>query len=139
MIRPPVFSDLKAIARLNRLVHEMHAQNAPAHFKQPSGTDDFLSWFTPVLQERDSFVVVAEVSGDVVGYLYAKEVKKAESWIRPGTHFFMLHHIAVDPSFQRGGYGSGLMNALFEEGAKRGISAENGCRDSSIKNHRNEE
>lgn len=121
MIRTAVVSDLGGIARLNRFVHELHAQNVPSRFKHPKGTDEFLSWFTPVLHEHDSFVIVADVSDVVVGYLYAKEVKKEESWIRPHSNFFMLHHIAVAPKFQKGGIGSQLLDALFEEGERRGI------------------
>lgn len=113
MIRSPLLSDIAEIARLNQIVHAMHADKAPTRFKLPAGPETFIAWFTPILQAQDSFVVVAEVSGKVVGYLYAKEEKKAESWVRPAAHFFMLHHIAVNPAFQRDGYGSNLMNALF--------------------------
>lgn len=121
MIRPAVTSDLESIAQLNLLVHELHAGNVPSRFKRPSGTEDFISWFGPVLQEPGSFIVVAEASREIAGYLYAKEEKKVESWVRPASHFFMLHHIAVDPEFQREGYGTRLMGSLFEEARKREI------------------
>jgi ribosomal protein S18 acetylase RimI-like enzyme len=64
---------------------------------------------------------LAEKDGEAVGYLFAQEVRREESLIRPALRWLILEHVAVAPSFQRQGVGTALMKALFVEASARKI------------------
>ncbi|VGO19815.1 GNAT family N-acetyltransferase [Pontiella sulfatireligans] len=81
MIRIAKPSDLKDIARLSQILQKMHADNFPAFFKATPDDAAFCAWFKNVIEEPESLVLVATDSDTMVGYLYAKEERKSESWV----------------------------------------------------------
>ncbi|MCE0499593.1 MAG: GNAT family N-acetyltransferase [Methylacidiphilales bacterium] len=121
MIRLATEADLPALMRLNAMVQELHARREPESFKILSDEAACIEWFRKILAEPANCVFVAEKDQSVIGYLFAQEVKREESWMRPPAHLFMLEHIAVAPEFQRKGYGHALMGRFFSEAKRRGI------------------
>jgi len=121
MIRAANQSDIPSIWELNAIVQKLHAEHVPSLIKEPSDNSDFLAWFGEIIEDPNACVLIAEVSGSVAGYLYAQEVKKEASWVRPKLHYLMLHHIVIKPEHQRQGLGDGLMKALMAEAKKRGL------------------
>ncbi len=121
VIRAAVQSDILSIWELNVIVQKLHAEHVPTLIKEPSDSNGFATWFEEVIADPRSYVLMVEQSGSIVGYLYAQEVKKEESWVRPELHYFMLHHIVVKPDHQKQGLGDGLMKALMAEAKKRGL------------------
>jgi ribosomal protein S18 acetylase RimI-like enzyme len=121
MIRAANQSDVQSIWELNVIVQKLHAEHVPTLIKMPSDNSDFLAWVGGVILDPTAYVLIAELSGSVAGYLYAQEVKKDESWVRPELHYMMLHHIVIKPEHQRKGLGDSLMKALMEEASKRSL------------------
>jgi len=122
MIRIAAQSDIANIARLNDGVQRLHAKHEPALFRQPTSAAAFIAWFEKAIREPTAFVLLAEESREAAGYLYANEVRKDETWVRPALHFFLIHHIVVAPAFQKRGVGGALMQAVIEEAKRRKIS-----------------
>jgi GNAT superfamily N-acetyltransferase len=121
MIRLATSTDITGIARLNHAVQRLHAEKARSHFRLSSSDTSFIDWFKKASAEPTAYVLLAEESGDTVGYLYADEVQREKTWVRPAMRFFMLHHIAVAPAFQKRGVGGGLMQAFIAEARRRRI------------------
>lgn len=123
MIRKATSDDIPAVSELNNTVQMFHASHAPCLFKAP--IDDgvaFRSWFEKVLIDPDSIVLVAERDSAAVGYAYAQDIRREETWIRPAQRFILLHHIAVATSSQKAGIGTALVKALFQIANTNGVS-----------------
>jgi len=121
LLRPATKADLQNIVELSNLVQSLHAENHPKLIKPPSEGSEFSDWFVGVIESPDSIVLVVELSGVVVGYIYAEEVKKPASWVNPSLHFLMLHHIGVDSNFQGRGIGQMLMDGIYQEAKNRDV------------------
>ena len=121
MIRAVTPNDIGAVVRLFHGVQELHATHVPAAFRQPSDEESASAWLAPILGNPNAYCRLAEQDGEAVGYLFAQEVHREESLIRPALRWLVLEHIAVAPSFQRRGVGTALMKALFAEAAARKI------------------
>ena len=122
LIRKATEADLPSIVELNNLVQSLHARNHPKLIKPASEGTEFSDWFVEVIENPDSIVLVVELSGTVVGYIYAEEVKKTASWVSPTVHLLMLHHIGVDTNSQRRGVGKMLMDGIYQEAKNRDMS-----------------
>jgi ribosomal protein S18 acetylase RimI-like enzyme len=123
MIRKATSDDIPAVSELNQTVQMLHVSHAPHLFKAPAdGALAFRSWFEKVLIDPDSTVLVAERDGAAVGYVYAQEIRREETWIRPAQRFILLHHIAVATLFQNAGIGTALVIALFQVANTNGVS-----------------
>jgi ribosomal protein S18 acetylase RimI-like enzyme len=122
VLRPATEADLPALVGLNSGVQELHARHVPTHIKMPSGDPGSAELFRKMLAEPTACTVVAEEGQAVVGYFFAQEVKRDESWIRPALCVFVLEHFAVDPAFRRQGIGTALMGRFLQEAVARGIS-----------------
>ena len=121
LLRPATETDLPALVRLSSSVQELHAWHVPAHIKMPSPNPGCADLFREALAEQTGCVVVAEEAQSIVGYFFAQEVKREESWVRPALRFFMLEHIAIDPVFRRKGIGHALITRFFDEALSREI------------------
>ncbi len=121
MIRIAKPSDLSDISRLSQILQKMHADNFPAFFKSEPDDAAFCAWFKDVIEEPESLVLVAMDSDTMVGYLYAQEERKSESWVTRDYHRFLLHHIVVDPLFRNKHYGRELMARFLKDADQRGI------------------
>jgi ribosomal protein S18 acetylase RimI-like enzyme len=118
-IRPAKADDLPALVRLNAMVQKLHAQHMPTYFKNPSRRNRRDTWFAKVLSDPQASLVVAESGGAVIGYFYAQEASRSKSWLVRPSRFFMLEHLAVEPSHRCKGVGRALMNRFFVEARKR--------------------
>ena len=78
--------------------------------------------FHKMLAEPTACLVVAEEGQSIIGYFFAQEAKREESWVRPALCVFMLEHIAVDSAFRCKGIGHALITRFLDEARSRGIS-----------------
>jgi ribosomal protein S18 acetylase RimI-like enzyme len=121
MIRAVTPQDIKAVGRLFQGVQELHATHVPQAFRRPTDEESTSAWLGPIIGSPNAYCLLAEQDGEAVGYLFAQEVRREESLIRPAIRWLILEHVAVAPSFQRQGVGTALMKALFVEAAARKI------------------
>ncbi|MDA3873758.1 MAG: GNAT family N-acetyltransferase [Kiritimatiellae bacterium] len=121
IIRTAQIDDLPHIAQLSRIVQGLHADAMPELFKPPTESGHFCSWFSEKFDDAKAWIAVADVSGALVAYIYAKEVEKPDSWVSRSLKTFFLHHIVVEPRFENQGIGRALMAAMIQEGEARGL------------------
>src|SRR5215475_10484670 len=71
MIRPAVMSDVPALCQLAELLARQHADYDPARYRLPkSVADAYVELLTKELAQEDTVVLVAEMSGVLIGYVY---------------------------------------------------------------------
>jgi ribosomal protein S18 acetylase RimI-like enzyme len=122
VLRPATDADLPELLGLNASTQELHAREVPTHFKMPSADAGCAEMLRKMLAEPTACLVVAEEGEAVIGYFFAQEVAREESWVRPALRHFILEHIAVNSPFRRRGIGQALIERFFDEAKLRGIA-----------------
>jgi diamine N-acetyltransferase len=109
--RPAQTGDAALLARLNRAVQQMHADNRPDFFKPPDDLAPFVQFFDGILAQSQNHVLIAEEDGQSVGYLYGEVIDRPENPYSYAWRYFYIHQISVEPPYRRQGIGSRLLAA----------------------------
>ncbi|MCW2598459.1 MAG: GCN5-related N-acetyltransferase [Frankiales bacterium] len=107
-LRPASLADAPAVARLCELVQGLHFEAMPEEFTGPDPVA-LLAFFQARLPERAVVVLLAELAGHAVGYLYAEEVHRPPTELTQELDILYVHHMAVAPEARRTGIGTALM------------------------------
>jgi ribosomal protein S18 acetylase RimI-like enzyme len=123
-IRRATRSDLPALGRMGALLMRTHYAFDQKRFLEPGdNAEEGYAWFLGEQLEDDTNIVVlvAEIKGDVIGYVYAALEPISWKELRDACGF--IHDIVVEVSGRRSGVGTALMEAalawLKEQGAPR--------------------
>jgi shikimate dehydrogenase len=103
--------DAIAISALHALLQRMHADAHPDFFKQPSPTIFPPDYVCELIAKPETVMLVAEIDGKVVGYLYGDTSPTLETNATYGFARFFIHHICVAPEAQGRGAGKALVQA----------------------------
>jgi ribosomal protein S18 acetylase RimI-like enzyme len=112
--------DLPGLGRLGALLVYQHHAFDPARFLAPDdGVEEGYAWFLGTqLQAPDVVIHVAQVEGEVVGYVYA--AIEPPSWKELREQAGFIHDIVVDERFRRRGVGQQLLEAAVAWLEQRG-------------------
>ena len=122
-IRPATRADLPAVGRLGALLVRMHHDFDPLRFlpATPHTEQGYASFLGTQLDVRDVIVLVAEGSGELLGYTYAG--LEGIDYMSLRGPAGVLYDIVVDPAHRGRGIGRTLLDAtmaaLRERGAPR--------------------
>ena len=112
-IRPATKSDQAALGRYGGALMRQHHDIDPRRFimtdRPEAGYGRFL---VSRLEDADSVVLVAERSGEVLGYAYAG--LEPLNWMELRAACGLLHDVFVDPAARRQGIGERLVAAAIE-------------------------
>lgn len=110
-IRPATPADLPALGRLGALLIRIHNDfDRQRFFAPPSNPEEGYAWFLgSQLDDPDVVVLVAEVDGRVVGYVYAGV--EPHSWKELREECGFVHDLIVDPGARGQGAGERLLEA----------------------------
>jgi putative acetyltransferase len=108
-VRSEIEGDREAALEVERLAFSGGRGGEPA--------DDIVTAIRTIREEPDSFALVAELDGEVVGHAQFSRAWVGESPVA------LLGPIGVDPDHQRRGIGSALVRAGLEEAGRRGEPA----------------
>ena len=118
-IRPATRGDIPALGRLAALLVRTHHEFDPQRFIAPTPrTESGYGSFLGSQMKGDTFVLVAELEGAVVGYTYAGI--EEHDWMALRGPAGVLHDIVVDPGHRGHGIGRGLLEATVAELESRG-------------------
>ena len=120
-IRRATHADTGALARLNATVQAFHANALPTFFKQPSDHTFPPTRFAELLDKPDTVIFLAEVDGEAAGYLYADTTPAMETTSTYALERVWIHHIGVEPVYQRQGVGTALIEATRQLARELGI------------------
>jgi ribosomal protein S18 acetylase RimI-like enzyme len=113
-IRRATEADLPALGVLGASLLRAHYAFDQQRFMAPSGAPEAgYAWFLGTqLKEDDVTIFVAELSGSVVGYVYAGLEPQSWKELREAAGF--IHDIVVTPEAQRHGVATALIDAACE-------------------------
>ena len=125
IIRKATAGDLPAVGALGALLIRTHHELDPRRFiaVTPTSADGYASWLGSQLKKRNVVVLVAELGGRIVGYVYA--AVEGYDWMSLRGPAGVLHDIVVHPAHRGRGIGEQLLATalefLRERGAPRAV------------------
>jgi ribosomal protein S18 acetylase RimI-like enzyme len=114
VIRRATAADLPALGKLGASLLRTHYAFDPERFMAPRGDPEAgYAWFLGTqLKEDDVAVLVAERSGEVIGYVYAGMEPQSWKELREAAGF--IHDVVVAADARRTGVASALVEAACE-------------------------
>ena len=110
------------IASLNEAVQKMHAEHHPGVFKYPADAEEMERFFRDRMSDEDSFVFIARVSGQAVGYVWCTIERKPENVFKYAQEKIYIHQLSVNTEYRRKGVGRRLVGAVEALAGDNGIS-----------------
>jgi ribosomal protein S18 acetylase RimI-like enzyme len=119
IVRPAADSDLDAAARLAGELVRLHHRFDPKRFFLPENVEkSYRWWLGKELAGRDAILLVAELGGRVVGYVYGRVEDR--DWNMLLEKHAALHDVLVDDTVRRRGVAEALVDAFAAEAKRRG-------------------
>jgi ribosomal protein S18 acetylase RimI-like enzyme len=119
-VRPATASDVDALGRMGAaLVHQHHGFDAQRFMLPEDPESGYRWWLGKELKAKDAVVLVAERSGEVVGYAYGRVEEK--DWNALRDRCGGLHDIWVEQTARGSGAGRLLAEALVRRFAELGV------------------
>ncbi len=109
------------IARLNNAVQQLHAEHYPDVFKFPTDPMEMETFFRDKIQADDSFVLMARISGNAVGYVWGQIQRKEENLFKHAQERIYICQLSVDLAHRRKGVGRELIRAVEHLAKEKGI------------------
>lgn len=119
-VRAAVLADVPSLARLNRLVQELHVEAEPAFFKMAT-VEEAEGFFREILSREETRAYVAEEEDVAAGYLLAALRERPEDAFCTARRWLQIDHISVGPAYQRRGHASAMLSAAVECARSEGI------------------
>ncbi len=120
-IRTAEAGDLDALVDLNLVVQELHVAAEPDRFSEPDRAT-VARWFEDVLAADAWTVLVAEVDGEVVGYLLFEQVDRTAGTFTRALRTLYVHQLGVAPAARRQGVGRALLQRVDEAARSLGVT-----------------
>ncbi|MFD1636355.1 GNAT family N-acetyltransferase [Evansella tamaricis] len=111
--------DYQVILKLNKSVHDLHVQLYPEHFKQYDETV-IGGFFQSIINNPQFLFLLVEDEGEYRGYAWVEYKDYPESPFTKSRQSIYVHHLNILESHKGKGYGSHLMNAIYEIARKNG-------------------
>jgi GNAT superfamily N-acetyltransferase len=122
VIRSATAVDLPFVGRLGALLMRVHHEFDAERFLSPgTNPERGYAWFLGTqIEDEHSVVLVAELDGQLIGYVYA--AIEPLSWKELRDEAGFIHDIVVEPSHRDSGAGSLLLDAAIEWLRGRGMA-----------------
>lgn len=120
-VRQALPADMDAVVELNGVVQSLHARLEPSVFRDSVNPAELRTFFSSVLISQDNYILIAERSSEVVGYVWFDYQERPES---PFTHArtrIYIQHIVVGETSRRLGVASALLEAVEAEARARSV------------------
>ena len=119
MIRQATMEDWQGIAELMVALQNIHAAHYPDIFKKDARRNR--EYFEKTLASEHKRVFVAEIDGQIVGYIKGKIIREEESEIRFGRTYGYMDSIYVDEAYRGKLIDQKLFATLFAWFRENGI------------------
>lgn len=111
-IKQAGLSDIPDVTLLNAQVQELHATLYPTAFVFPAPPGEVSRFFAGVLQQDQHRILIANVDGRVVAYLWYEMRGVRGAPFRPARSQIYVHQLTVDKNRRREGIASQLMRTI---------------------------
>jgi ribosomal protein S18 acetylase RimI-like enzyme len=116
--------DIERVVELWAEHVDFHAQCDPQFLRRDGSEDGFAHHLRGQLGKSDFLLIVAEIDGEVVGFLNG-ELSDHPPCFAHRTHGF-IDNLAVSPQWQRAGLGTALLEKAMAWFSVRGVSTVEG-------------
>ncbi|MDP8932077.1 MAG: GNAT family N-acetyltransferase [Actinomycetota bacterium] len=120
-VRAALEEDTHSVARLNQHVQRLHVEEEPDDFR-PATLEETEPFFARLINDEDQVVLVADLEGEPVGYLWARELSRPENPFTKPARTLYVHHVVVHPDHRRCGIGRALFDFVEQEARERGVT-----------------
>lgn len=108
------------IAKLNKHVHDLHVKLYPQYFKEYNYAS-MKSFFKSIIRNDNFIFLLLEDDHEAVGYAWIEVVDHQETPFTKAYRSVYVHHISVDETKRSKGYGTKLMDKIYEISISKGI------------------
>lgn len=120
VIRKAVAEDLPAVIELWTELMDFHRDLDPLFTRSAEAADSFLKYLGESMESDDTELIVAEVSGELVGYVLANVSKYPPVFDQ--EKYGMISDAAVADSYRRQGIGEALVTSATDWFREKGLS-----------------
>src|SRR5438046_222476 len=119
-VRRAAASDLHVLGKLAAELVRFHHAIDPERFFLPSGVEEgYRRWLGTEIANADAIVLVADLNGEVVGYLYGRMEKRDFNMLL--SAHAALHDVLVIDRARRTGAGEALIKEFARMAGERGM------------------
>jgi ribosomal protein S18 acetylase RimI-like enzyme len=119
-VRAATAADLPILGKLAAELVRFHHGIDPDRFFLPSGVEEgYRRWLGGEIENAEAIVLVAELDGEVVGYVYGR-LEKRDFNMLLSAHA-ALHDVLVIDRARRTGAGEALVRAFADRARDRGV------------------
>lgn len=108
------------IAGLNKNVHDLHVKLYPQYFKEYN-YDSIKNFFRSIINNRNFIFLLLEAENEALGYAWIEEISYSETPFNKAYQSIYVHHISIGETKQNKGFGTGLMEKIYEIAKNKGI------------------
>jgi diamine N-acetyltransferase len=113
-------TNYELIAKLNKSVHDLHSELSPKYFKEYNY--EAVKEFFKSIIHNDSFIfLLLEDNGEALGYAWIEIRKYPENAFKKSYKSVYVHQISIAETKRKKGYGSKLMEEIYEIAKNKGI------------------
>jgi ribosomal protein S18 acetylase RimI-like enzyme len=121
VVRNATNQDIDRIADLWAEQLDFHAGIDPRFERRPGSRDGFADHLRGRLGQGDFILLVAEVEGEVIGFLNGELSNYSPCFVSRAHGF--IDNLAVSPRWQRNGHGTALLKKSMSWFTERGVPA----------------
>jgi len=119
-IRPATPQDYETYCALVSEVDALHTKNAPRYYRPPGSPARPRNYFDSLLQNPDRALWIAEIDGQIMGYVHLEVRKEPDIPILVPMDWVNVSDIVVAKKFQQQGIGHALMEQAKTWAKQRG-------------------
>ena len=122
LVRPATTADAAALSRLMAIVQRLHAETEPEWFLLPEGDLFAPEFVREKLADPTHQFFVAEVDGQVAGYVMTVEQRRPTTPFSPALFHLSIDQICVHPDFRRRGLARALLGRSRQQARELGVT-----------------
>lgn len=112
--------DYNLVAKLNKHVHILHANLYPQYFT-PYNYEEIKETFRNIIQIPNYMFLLLEDKEEALGYAWIEVRNYPQNVFLKGYNSIYIHQISIAESKRGKGYGSHLMEKVYEIAKRKGI------------------
>ncbi|WP_053220126.1 GNAT family N-acetyltransferase [Virgibacillus senegalensis] len=114
-------SDYQTIAKLNETVHQLHRQLHPDIFAEYN-PEKALDFFESIVDKPEFTFLLVEENEQPAGFAWIEQRTYPGIAYLETYHSIYVHQISIENAYQNKGFGSRLMEEIFNRAASEGIN-----------------
>ncbi|WHX68246.1 GNAT family N-acetyltransferase [Peribacillus frigoritolerans] len=109
-----------SVAKLNKYVHDLHSNLYPKYFKEYN-FENVKEVFKSLINNESFIFLLLEDNEEALGYAWIEIREYPENPFKKGYKSVYVHQISIVDTKRNKGYGSSLMERIYEIANDRGI------------------